>query len=752
MRKLMWFALGFGAACCLCSYCYFPWLIWIGVGSGILAVFAFLASQGRFDRTFKIIGLLLIGMTLGLTWFFVFNSWYLADAREKDGITENLLVVADDYGRETQYGSTVEGTCYLGKKSYKIRIYLNSPENTLPGDLLEGEFLLTFTADAREDSDAFSRGEGIFLIGYQKDTVKLYPGAYFRWYHYPAVWSQNLKVVLDTLLPADVAGFGKALLLGDKTDLNYETDTNFKTSGISHVVAVSGLHVSILFSLIYLFTGKHRFLTGLIGIPAVVLFTAIAGFSPSVTRAAIMQILMMVALMTQREYDPPTALAVSVLVILVLNPMGITSVSLQLSAACMAGIFLFCERIRQWFLQPTLLGRWKKNRILGKLINGFSSSVAVSVSATILTAPLCGLYFGMVSLVGVLTNLLTLWAVSVVFYGILLACAVSGISTTVAYSIGTAISWLIRYIYLIADMLAAFPLSAVYTRSAYIVIWILMCYGLLAIFLRMKKKSVPLFAGTAVVGLIISLSLSWLEPMTDKCRVSVLDVGQGQCILLQSDGHTFLVDCGGGYPEGAADTAAEALLAQGISRVDGVILTHFDADHSGGLVYLLTRIDADALYFPYIQDTNGVGTQLALTAGLQPQYVSEDLLIRYADTKITLFAPDSYNSGNESSVCILFQVENYDILITGDRGEQGEQMLLKRNDIPELELLIVGHHGAKDSASEFLLKATKPRYAMISVGEGNSYGHPSDEVLERLDQYGCMVYRTDLHGDIVFRR
>ena len=151
------------------------------------------------------------------------------------------------------------------------------------------------------------------------------------WRYLPAVWRQKLLERINDIFSDDTSAFSSALLLGDRTGIDYELDTAFKVSGISHVIAVSGLHVSILFGLVYTLTSKRRVLSCAVGIPILILFAAIVGFTPSITRACIMQSLMLIALMLDKEYDPPTALAFAVLTMLVWNPMTVLSVSFQLS-------------------------------------------------------------------------------------------------------------------------------------------------------------------------------------------------------------------------------------------------------------------------------------------------------------------------------------------------------------------------------------------------------------------------------------
>ena len=229
--------------------------------------------------------------------------------------------------------------------------------------------------------------------------------------------------------------------------------------------------------------------------------------------------------------------------------------------------------------------------------------------------------------------------------------------------------------------------------------------------------------------------------------MTVLDVGQGQCILLQSEGRTWMVDCGGSNDADAADVAADTLLSQGVTRLDGVILTHYDRDHAGGLLNLLTRIPADTVLLPDMEDPECIGDWID-----NGVLVDRDTTIAYGATVLTAFAPMMGETGNESSLCVLFRAANCDILITGDRSALGEAVLMQHTELPKLEILIAGHHGSAGSTSEELLAVTRPAIVAISAGENNPYGHPSGELLARLTQYGCAVYRTDLDGNLIFRR
>ena len=431
--------------------------------------------------------------------------------------------------------------------------------------------------------------------------------------------------------------------------------------------------------------------------------------------------------------------------------MTILSVSFQLSVGCMLGIFLFSEKIRLWLLKP-LEKREINSKFLTKFWQGIAASASVSVSASVMTTPLVAYYFGCVSLVSVVTNVLIVWVISYIFYGVILCLIVSALSTGLAAVMAWVVSVPIAFVLMTAKFMATLPMAAVYTSNLYTTIWLCGAYILLAIFLIQKNKQPKLLFTCIVFTFLLSQLFAWFEPMQDDFRVTMLDVGQGQSILLQSDGKTFLVDCGGDYDETAADTAAEALLSQGISRVDGIIVTHYDADHAGGVEHLLTRVHTDRLILPLVEDEKEVSQTLANGTNGAVDYVQTDMLYEFGSTKMTIFAPFNYYSDNESSICILFQREDCGILITGDRGELGESVLLRDHVIPEVDLLVVGHHGSAGSTTNALLKTVSPQIALISVGKDNRYGHPSDKVLSRLQEAGCEIYRTDIHGTIIFRR
>lgn len=744
MRKLMWFTIGFAAACIGCAYIYGNW-IWIAAAAGSAISIGMIAASVRWQKL-RIAAVIVLGCAVGLCWFCVYDSLYLSSARNLDGQTRDVSVSVSDYSFETDYGSAVDVRLQVDEKAYNARFYLDEPVKLQPGDVLTGRFLFRLTTVGAQKDTTFHQGNGMFLLAYQRGEISCEGGQSLDLLQRICVWRQKLIDILTDALPEDVSGFGKALLLGDKTGIDYETSTAFKVSGISHIIAVSGLHVSIIFGLLYLITARRRVLTALVGIPIVLLFAGLAGFTPSVVRASIMQCLLMISLLLDKEYDGPTALSFAGLVLLAVNPLVITSVSFQLSFACMAGIVLFCMPIRYWLMAKSRLGRWSN-----AFTRWLSGSVAVTLSAMVFTTPLVALYFGTVSLISIVMNLLTLWVVTAVFYGLMVVCVCGWFGFGITGAIGWVVAWPIRYILFVAKHLSRIPLAAVYTKSIYIVIWVVFCYALFGVYLCLKKKPAVLFSCVAAIGLSIALAASWVEPLLYECSVTVLDVGQGQSVILQSGSKSVLVDCGGDYSEDAADAAAETLLSMGISRLDCIVVTHYDADHAGGIGNLLCRVDTELLLMPFMEGCEEKSSAFAQRAD-DAVFVSEDLQLQLCGGCVTVFAPVSYKSSNESSLCVLLQTENCAIMVLGDAGVQTEQILVQRHALPKLDLLVVGHHGSRTSTGTQLLEQTKPTYAVISVGKDNSYGHPADDVLQRLSAFGCKILRTDRNGTVVFRR
>ena len=736
MRHIVFLCLGFAATCGL--YLYTDSWIFRMIGVGITVLFSAVVEKkhGMLRRMF----VTLLGCILGFAWCYAYSTWYLRPISHLDDQNIESTILASDYSRETTYGSAVDGSIRLEEKTYRVTLYLRQKCHIEPGDSISGLFRLKITTQPGEETSSYFQGKGVFVLAYQKGEVHtnaITPS--FR--QLPAVLRHRIQELLEHFIPNDCVAFAKALLLGDTSGLSYQTDTNLKISGIRHIVAVSGLHVAILFAILNTVTFRKRFLTAFVGLPVLLLFSAVSGFTPSVMRACIMAGLMLLSQLVNKEYDGPSALSFAVLVMLAINPYCIRSVSFQLSVASVTGILLFAPRVSRK-LTAGLNG--KKGRMI-TLLRKAASGIGVTLGAQIMTIPLCAYYFGVVSLIGVITNLLVLWVVSLTFCLLTAICVFAPVFPTVARIVGIAATLLIRYVLLVAKTMASFPLAAVYTNSPYVVLWLVFVYLLLLAYLKFKRMSGD-FVCCAVLSLCLALIISWWEPRTSDIRFTMLNVGQGQCLLIQSMGRVYEVDCGGDSEDRTADLLSETLLSQGYSHVDGIILTHMDRDHAGGVEGFLSRIPTDLLVLPHGE------ADIVIPEKTQVVIADQDIRIADENATITVFVPVFSAEENEKSLCVLFDSEKCDILVTGDRNAFGERSLLRHADIPKVDILIAGHHGSRYSTCEALLDAAMPDIVCISAGEDNPYGHPAQELLGRLEKYGCTVYRTDRQGTITIRR
>ena len=211
-----------------------------------------------------------------------------------------------------------------------------------------------------------------------------------------------------------------------------------------------------------------------------------------------------------------------------------------------------------------------------------------------------------------------------------------------------------------------------------------------------------------------------------------------------------VIDCGG-QEDASGETAARFLLARGVTQVDRLILTHFDADHCNGVRQLLRRVRVKTLYVPDVSPESNLRTKILFAsaqAGAEIRFVTNDLTL---PDGMRMFAPTGSAEESNTGLCVLAADEKYDILVTGDLSEQAEYRLLSTHALPRAAVLVAGHHGAATSTSEALLRAIRPEAVLISVGADNRFGHPADETLRRIEKAGAAVFRTDLSGTITIR-
>ena len=737
MRVLLHFACGFATAVLL-AICLLPIQPAL-----VLAVFSLILSVFLCIRRNRI-GVSLFGVAIGLVWTLGYQFIVLKPTMSFVDQTLEITGTVTDYSVKTTYGIRVPADISNGREAVKAMVWLYSDEMLKPGDKFS---VLANIQNSAEDGNNYYRADGIYLLAFGKGKPKINRTDRVPFRYFPRQIAHSLELSLQNCVSEDVLGYAVALTTGNREYLTNLERESLKVSGIYHALSLSGMHMTVLVGSLSLLIRKKTW-KAFVGIPVSIAFTIITGASASIVRAAVMQCLVLIAPLFRREADAPTSIGAAALFLMLQNPFCILGWGMQLSFASMAGILLLSDRIYR-YLNGLKQGK-KRKTILTPLRHSILSSLSATGAATAFATPLLMAYFGMISLVAPLTNLLTGWMITWCFRGSLLTALVGMLSEQIGTVLGWCLGWCIRYVQMVAYYLSKLPFASLGTDSVYGFGWVILVYAVMLVTMMIPRERRRLvIPGCCITGgLVICLIFTMLQ--NQALTLTVLDVGQGQCLILSNGNQTVLVDCGGSLGEASGDLAAEELMKVGENHVDALILTHYDSDHSAGVIELLSRISVSTIILPNIEPKNENRQDIETFANNHDvgiYYVATEAQISFADGSICVFPPVGPQDEDNLGLSVLCDVGEIQILVTGDIDKGEEHLLLKAYDIPDVDILIAGHHGSKYSTSEELLATVKPEIVIISVGK-NSYGHPADETLKRITQCGAVIYRTDLYGTV----
>ena len=742
MRTLATFCFAFAAGIFAAQYILPPtWSVPLAVCFAAFAAVCLLALRNRLRRRFTLI-------TAALALSLIYNAAYVSLVQKPNqalaGSMETLTLEACDYAVPTDYGAKVE-VRILDRRLHGNAVYYGTEDllTVEPGQRVRVSVYCNDAAMVRETDITTFTARGDFLLLYNRgeETYLDETGSALR--YLPQRLTQRTKTLLAEIFPERTEPFLCAVLLGDRSGFTEEESSSLSEAGIYHITAVSGLHCAFLLSILSFLIGKHRQkLLSAIAIPILLFYALMVGASPSVVRACVMLIFVLLAPLFERESDAPTALSFALFLILLQNPFAAASISLQLSFGAMLGIL---------WLTPKLYTHINtQNRALHFVLGSF----ATTAGALIFTIPLSAYYFNSLSLISPISNLLCLPLTSALF-GVGFICTALGFaSVSAAAFLAYLPHWGALTIMTIAGFLTKLPYHALYFSNEYLRYWLFYAYTLFAAcaLARKGKYRYYLAGGLSLVSLVLTVYLGTLPFAAGSLHVVALDVGQGQSVVLHSEGETALVDCGcTGGDRSAGDVAADYLQSAGTEHLDYLVLSHYHADHINGVRTLLTRIGVDTLVLPNVDDETHQKDkilQLATQHHINVLYASQVEELSLGDATLTVYPPLGRGSTNEEGLTALCTVGTFDALLPGDMDSGTEQRLLDTYTLPDIELLVVGHHGSRNSTSTELLETVMPEVGVISVGSGNSYGHPHDAALYRLDDENVAVYRTDLQGNI----
>jgi competence protein ComEC len=569
-------------------------------------------------------------------------------------------------------------------------------------------------------------------------------------------WRQTEVHRLEEMLGDENAAIAAALLFGDRQYIAPDTAASYERNGTVHLLAISGLHVGLLAGMVFyllLRAGWTRERAEFLLICSLPLYAIVTGLAPSVCRAVLMMMMFLLARRLRLRISSLDILSIALMLLLLISPYSFYAPGFQLSFAVSASLILSSSLIFSMF-----------DSYLSKM-------AAVSFVAQLASLPILLIHFYEISLISVLANLLFVPLFSFLLLPmVILYYLVSKAMPDAAALILPLLDYLIHFTNAMSKSLAAIPAASLVMGKPEATLLALYLFVIFAFLLGWEKR----FKGKwkvcrllLLAPVIIQLGIPYVSPYG---KVVFIDIGQGDSILitLPFNQGNYLIDTGGrllfekeGWQKRKKefDTGRDIVLpylkSEGIRKLDELILTHGDADHIGGAAALLDELEITQILIPIAGERGELERKVLAMARQKGIDILETGAARGwekgGNTFVIVSPFEELEDKNEGSIVLWAELGGKSWLFTGDLGESGEEELLQRIPALKAEILKVGHHGSKSSTSPGFLDALAPEVAIISAGDGNLYGHPHLEVMERLSERKIKIYRTDKQGAIIFK-
>jgi len=599
------------------------------------------------------------------------------------------------------------------------------------------------------------------------DLRRLGQGEGNRFYRAVFAIKARAQLVIERLISGQEAALLSGILLGNDNGLSVELKQDFQTTGMTHIIAISGFNVAVLVGVLLMatrpFLGPARSAWAAMG--GVALYTLLVGADASVVRAAIMAgVYLISSRLLGRPTFPYASLCLAGMVMTVVSPQILWNAGFQLSFAATLGLMLYTDRFASWTRRR--LEAFLNKEIVRRALRALSDTVLATLAAQIATLPLILYHFETLSLASLPANLLILPAQPGVMTWGGLATLVGMVSPAVGQPFAW-VAWLfLKYTTGMVEILAEMPAATVSAEIG--AVGLVTLYALLggvtwAVTEKQERRSRVVAGilrrapqGTVVLA-AVGAALAWQWSVTQPdglLHVAFLDVGQGDAIFIQTPtGRQVLVD------GGERVTVLNDRLGERIPfwdrHLDVVVATHPDDDHVAGLVDVLGRYRVDLLLTNGAEEGNSETYDALLQAAKR-----EGVDVRHARAGETLAVEDGVRleivhpgetldeEDNENSVSLRLVYGKFTLLLTGDAQQRAERKMATAGRPLRAIVLKAGHHGSRTSNNDFFLAAVRPQVVVISAGEGNDAGHPHPEVLARVAQAGATVLRTDELGTI----
>lgn len=652
-----------------------------------------------------------------------------------------------------------------------ILVYLDAEDSLRSRRPLPGEQIEVYGKISPANA---ARNEGQFDFRLYYRTISVHGSMYGTSFRViggdPKPFARGLQAlrlrmgdILDQLLPLQDAGIYRALLTGDKSAMDEDIRSLYQENGIAHILAVSGLHLSILglgvYELLRRF-GRSKAASGIVAALLIVSYGILTGCSGSALRAVLMLLLRFLGAAVGRSYDMLTAMAAAALFLLWKEPFMLFSAGFQLSFLAVLAIGL--SHALPAPKHPLLAGLW------------------LSFYLQLLTLPVILFHYFRFPLYGIFLNLIVLPLMGCVIYSGIFGVGLFALSEKLAtIAIGGG-HWILRLYTFFCTRCAALPYSSLllgrpsmhsillYYAALGFVTWTLAERHKAdhAALQRGRKHPVPPVCRLPLPCIVLPLTLSLLclpAKQPQGLEITALDVGQGDGFILRNQGLVMSVDGGSTSDQRLGKNVLVPYLeSQGIGHIDLALITHCDADHYSGILYLLEeepKISIGELLLPRVavQDARYDALRDAAAArDVQIRYFGQGDSIALGEVEIRGYYPAGtakLEAANDHSIGMLLHAPDFQMLFTGDMDEACEQQMLAalweaNAGYPKIDVLKAGHHGSHTSSSEALLAALRPDYAILSYGVGNDYGHPHAETRERLRRYDVKMLETGVMGEI----
>lgn len=628
--------------------------------------------------------------------------------------------------------------------------------------------------------------QGVYVTVSASDVRRHGPGS-LGWLRRSAVATRlRLEQVLHASLPGDQAALAAGLLFGTRSSLPEEIKQAFRTTGVFHLLAVSGGNVAM----VLLFPtwalrriGLQRRWVAAAMIPLVIFFVFLTGAGPSVSRAGLMATLVLLGDLLRRERNVVNTLGAAAFILLLIHPALLFDLGFQLSVSATLGILLFARPLQQR-LRPLL------ERLLGRRIgHSTADGLSATLAAQLLVEPLSLYHFGALSAIAPVANLVVLLFVERVVQLGMVGSLVGLISLPAA----VLLLWPVRIglwaLVAVVKAMAAIPFAYLEVGRLHL-LGVLLWYGTLAIAavpgwrqavfgnaagaigwwrgggLKARIALAGIFSMVMLTGFTWRLALA--DP-PDLLVIHLVDVGQGDAILVEAPGGgAMLIDAGPYVPGDPArrrppyDSGAEVLLPllrqRGIERLEFLVLTHPDLDHAGGGASILAGLPVGAVlksdrnpterrYLEALEEARRQGVPVRQPREGERLKLGPEVVLEVLNPPAALHE-GTRSDDNANCLAMRMRYRRIAVLFTCDLEAAAEERLLATGADLQADLLKVSHHGSRYSTSSAFLEAVRPRWAVISAGNGNRFGHPHSETLERLKAAGVQVLRTDLNGTV----